>query len=116
MTDFADITMRLEANGMGEVLVNGEDITGRIVGMGLQFRPGQPLVVNVQQLAGSVTLVGQGIVQIAQPGENKEAIRTFFDHLDPMTVEEEVLRRGSLDQGLIATAVEIMREQIDGVR
>lgn len=113
MTELADIQMRLSPNGMGEILVNGEDISDRVVNLGLQMRPGQPLVVNVQQIAGAVELIGSGVVNVTTPGaEDQQAIRRFLDRLDPSALEAKVLEEGSLDQGIMETAIQLMKKMI----
>lgn len=113
MTELADISMRLTPSGFGgEVIVNGEDISKRVVSLGFQARAGQPLILNIQQLAGSLELEGQGIVKVDRPGEldGKQAIYQFLDRLDPFTLEEEVLTRGNLEKGIMETAIEVMKE------
>lgn len=115
MAEFADISIDLTANGMGKIVVNGEDISNRVVGVTFQCRVGQPLVLNVQQLAGTVEVKGQGVVRVEVPREAGQTVAQFLDRLDPATLDEEVLGRGDLENGVMHTAIEILKEKA-GIR
>lgn len=110
MTELADIAIRLTANGMGSIEVNGEDISASVIGLGFQARVGQPLSVNIQRIAGAVELKGQGIVRLASPADQREAIYSFLDRVDALTLDEDVLERASLGESVMATALSILKE------
>lgn len=110
MTDLADIAIRLTANGMGSIEVNGEDISASVVGLGLQARVGQPLSVNIQRIAGAVELEGPGIVRLASPSDQRQAIYDFLDRVDALTLDEDVLERATLGESVMGTALAILKE------
>jgi hypothetical protein len=111
MSDLADISIRLTANGMGSFVVNGEDVSNSIVGITLQTRVGQPLVVQVSQLAGSVEIAGQGVVQVVNPGDGRAAVQDFLERVDASTLDEEVLNTGSMDESPMVAVLRILKEK-----
>ena len=82
----AKIDLELRADGPPAVTVNGEKLAN-VVGLTVRHVP-PSMPQLVLELAGEVTLDGEGIVAVGQAADEVAYVRQFLTNLDPDKVDD----------------------------
>jgi hypothetical protein len=107
-----EFIMDIDATGRGTVVVNGQDVSNEIAGVHTYAVPGEPTTVVLQLKPGSdLRLSGEGVVEVEQPMDVRDAMCELLAAINPNMLEAAALERIEyLDEDTSFTTV--MLEQL----
>lgn len=112
--ELAKYKISLDALGRGTIEINGEDVASHVAGLTFQAQQGQPVQLFLQLGTADTTLEGEGVVNVMHgAGEEdfRQAMCDFLSRVDGGELEAAVLAR---DGRLGPTALEVLKEWING--
>jgi hypothetical protein len=104
----ADFKMKIDPVGQGTVEVDGQDISGDVLGVNFQMQRNTLTEIYLQLLPGSaVEIEGSGIVYVL----SKDPVKKFLSGLDPNIVKAMALESlGWGDDDPIVAAVNVIKK------
>ena len=97
-------------NGKGKVVLDGQDISGYVMAVGVFSSVTDPPLVRLEVRPSELKLSGEGLITVGTPVDLDEVLATF----DAAEIEENALERLGWGDGgnMTAKVIEVLRERV----
>jgi hypothetical protein len=112
MNGMTNFSVKTDANGTGQLVLNGVNVSDKITGYVIQNKVGEPPVLAISLVNSETEIEGVAIVKSNDSkNESHSSVIDFLSRIDPQELSDEVLSKSSFAEDPIYIALQILMER-----